>query len=242
MKRNITKGVARRKRRVLKGLERARDQRFIRGLDSTSVIGSNAIAYELSDRAQAICHGGIGMMLKLARETGLVSEIDRRVHLLKVHAPYQESDHVMAHVLNMMCGGTRLEHLELLRNNEAVLNAVGADSIPDPTTAGDFCRRFNADDLDSLISAIHAARLNVWSQQPKEFFEEAIIDVDGVIVGTTGECKEGMHSPSRVCSSGTGARRRRRIRIKANRLSPRIPHDRGPHEHLQRTGRFGPVR
>ena len=86
------------------------------------------------------------------------NEIDRRVHLLKVHAPYQESDHVMAHVLNMLCGGTRLEHLELLRNNEALLNAVGADSIPDPTTAGDFCRRFMADDLDSLTSAIQSRR------------------------------------------------------------------------------------
>ena len=132
------------------------------------------------------------MIMKLARSTGLINEIDRRVHLLKVHAPYQESDHVMAHVLNMLCGGTRLEQLELLRNNEALLNAVGADSIPDPMTAGDFCRRFMADDLDSLTSAIHAARLNVWRQQPDQFFNEAVIDVDGVIVGTTGECKEGM--------------------------------------------------
>ena len=192
MKRNVAKKVARRKRRVLKRLELARERRFIRGLDSTPVIGANAIAYELSERSVAIGHGGIGMMLKLARKTGLVEEIDKRVHLLKVHAPYQESDHVMAHVLNMMCGGTRLEHLELLRNNEALLNAVGADSIPDPTTAGDFCRRFTADDLDSLTSAFHVARLNVWRQQPKEFFNEAVIDVDGVIVGTTGECKEGM--------------------------------------------------
>ena len=192
MKRNVAQKVARRKRRVVKRLQRAREQRFIRGLDSNTVIGSNSIRYELSDRVQAIGHGGIGMILKLAGKTGLVSEIDRHVHLLKVHAPYQESDHVMAHVLNMMCGETRLEHLELLRNNEAVLNAVGADSIPDPTTAGDFCRRFTADDLDSLTSAIHQARLNVWSQQPVEFFDEAIIDVDGVIVGTSGECKEGM--------------------------------------------------
>ena len=192
MKRNVAKKVAGRKRRVLKRLERAREQRFIRGLDSTSVLGANAIQYELSERVHAINHGGIGMMMNLARSTGLISEIDRSVHLLKVHAPYQESDHVMAHVLNMLCGGTRLEHLELLRNNEALLNAVGADSIPDPTTAGDFCRRFTAADLDSLTSAIHAARLNVWSQQSDEFFNEAIIDVDGVIVGTNGECKEGM--------------------------------------------------
>lgn len=192
VKRNVANKVARRKRRVLKRLERARERRFIRGLDSTTVIGANAITYELSERVHAINHGGIGMMMKLARNTGLVNEIDRRVHLLKVHAPYQESDHVTAHVLNMLSGGTRLEHLELLRNNEALLNAVGADSIPDPTTAGDFCRRFTADDLDSLTSAIHAARLNVWSQQPDEFFNEAVIDVDGVIVGTTGECKAGM--------------------------------------------------
>lgn len=192
MKRNVANKVARRKRRVLKRLERARQRRFIRGVDSTTVIGAKKIGYELSERCQAICHGGVGMMMKLARNTGLVDEIDRQVHLLKVHAPYQESDHVMAHVLNMLCGGTRLEHLELLRNNEALLNAVGADSIPDPTTAGDFCRRFTADDLDSLTSAIHAARLKVWSQQSEEFFHEAVIDVDGVIVGTTGECKAGM--------------------------------------------------
>lgn len=192
MKRNVAQKVARRKRRVLKRLQHARDRRFIRGADPTPVIGSNSIRYELSERSHAICHGGVGMMLKLAGATGLVSEIDRRVHLLKVHAPYQESDHVLAHVLNMYCGGTRLEHLELLRNDEAVLNAVGADSIPDPTTAGDFCRRFAAEDLDSLTTAIHMARLNVWRQQSTEFFDEAIIDVDGVIVGTSGECKEGM--------------------------------------------------
>ena len=176
VKRNVANKVARRKRRVLKRLERARELRFIRGLDSTSVIGANSIQYELSERVHAINHGGIGMMMKLARSTALITEIDRRVHLLKVHAPYQESDHVMAHVLNMLSGGTRLEHLELLRNNETLLNAVGADSIPDPTTAGDFCRRFTADDLDSLTSAIHAARLDVWSQQPEEFFDEAVIE------------------------------------------------------------------
>lgn len=192
MKGNVAKKVARRKRRVLKRLERARERRFIRGLDSTSVIGANAIQYELSERVHAINHGGIGLMMKLARNTGLINAIDGRLRLLKVHAPYQESDHVMAHVLNMLCGGTRLEHLELLRNDEALLNAVGADSIPDPTTAGDFCRRFTADDLESLTSAIHVARQKVWSQQPGEFFNEAVIDVDGVIVGTTGECKEGM--------------------------------------------------
>ena len=192
MKRNIAKKVARRKRRVLKRLENARAQRFVRGLDSSTVLGSKGIRYELSQKVHAIAHGGIGMMFKLARNMGLIDAIDTRLQLLKVHAPYQDSDHVMANVLNKFCGGTRLEHLELLRNDEALLNAVGADSIPDPTTAGDYCRRFNDDAIDSLTSAIHTARMKVWKRQSPEFFNEAVIDVDGVIVGTTGECKEGM--------------------------------------------------
>jgi len=35
-------------------------------------------------------------------------------------------------------------------------------------------------------------RLKVWRQQPKEFFDEAVIDADGTMVETTGECKGGM--------------------------------------------------
>ncbi|MEZ6122084.1 MAG: hypothetical protein R3C49_02775 [Planctomycetaceae bacterium] len=32
----------------------------------------------------------------------------------------------------MLCGGTLIKHLELLRNDEALLNAVGADLDSDP--------------------------------------------------------------------------------------------------------------
>ncbi|MFM7056874.1 MAG: IS1380 family transposase [Planctomycetota bacterium] len=195
VRRKIAKKVARRKRRELKRLDKARAQRFVRGLDSTPVLAANGIRYELSQKVQAIAHGGIGMMFKPAQNVGLVDAIDNRLRLLKVHAPYQDSDHVMANVLNMLCGGSRLENLELLRNDEALLNAVGADSIPDPTSAGDDCRRFNECAIDALTSAIHTARLNVWSRQSPEFFSEAVIDVDGVIVGTTGECREGMDMP-----------------------------------------------
>ena len=71
----------------------------------------------------------------------------------------------MANVVIMLCGGSRLEHLELLRKDEAVLNAGGADSIPDPTTASDYWRQFDEDAIDALTSARHTARLNVWKQQ-----------------------------------------------------------------------------
>jgi hypothetical protein len=80
----------------------------------------------------------------------------------------------------------------LLRNDEVYLNALGAQRIPDPTTAGDFCRRFRRGDVLELMDAINEARLRVWKQQPKEFFKEAIIDADGTIVGTDAVCKQGV--------------------------------------------------
>lgn len=192
MKTSISKRIARRKQKNLKRLAKARRNRFERGLEPRNVIGDVNIKYELADRTQAISHAGIGAMIKLAQHTGLVDLIDSHVSLLKVHAPYRESDHVMALVINALAGGTRLEHLELLRNDPALLDAVGADSIPDPTTAGDFCRRFDETAIASLLRAIDEARLNVWKQQDDEFFDEALIDADGVLVNTRGECKEGM--------------------------------------------------
>jgi hypothetical protein len=35
-------------------------------------------------------------------------------------------------------------------------------------------------------------RLNVWLRQPKSFFDEAVVDLDGTIAPTGGECKHGM--------------------------------------------------
>lgn len=192
MKLSVSSRIARRKKKNLKRLAKARRDRFARGLEARRVIGDINIKYELADRTQAINHAGIGAMVKLAEHTGLIDQIDSRVNLLKLHAPYHESDHVMALVVNALAGGTRLEHLELLRNDPAMLDALGTDSIPDPTTAGDFCRRFDEPAIAALLRAIDEARLNVWKQQEDEFFEEARIDADGVLVNTLGKCKEGM--------------------------------------------------
>jgi hypothetical protein len=47
------------------------------------------------------------MVLRLVREVGVITAIDKRLHLLKVHTPQQESDHEMTNVINMLCGGTQ---------------------------------------------------------------------------------------------------------------------------------------
>jgi YD repeat-containing protein len=128
----------------------------------------------------------------LAQKLGLTDAIDRRLELLKFHLPYHESDHVMNFAINAFCGGTCLEDMELRRNDENFLNAVGADAIPDPTTAGDFCRRFSESDIGDLHRAIDETRIKAWQPMCESFFKEAIIDMDGTLVETTGQTKLGM--------------------------------------------------
>jgi hypothetical protein len=155
------------------------------------MMGATGICYDIADRARGIAAGGVGAMLMLARRVGLVATIDRRLELLKAHVPYQESDHVLNVAFNILAGGRCLEDLELLRQDEGYLNALGAQRIPDPTTAGDFCRRFTERDVESLMDAINESRLKVWRQQSHGFFDEAVIDADGTLAPTLGECKEG---------------------------------------------------
>ena len=156
------------------------------------MIAASNIHYELGERVHGLSVGGIGAMVLLARTTGLIAAIDLNLHLLKRHLPYHESDHVLNIALNILAGGRRLEHIELRRNDAVFLDALDADRIPDPTTAGDFCRRFQGADVIALMEAINTSRLRVWSQQPADFFREAIVDVDGTVVGTDAECKEGV--------------------------------------------------
>lgn len=178
---------------------RARKRRNERRLDKGNfpagggpVLGASNVHYELSGRAVGTPYGGIGLVHQLVGEIGLAAEIDARLHVLKIHLPYHESDHVLSLAYGALCDGTCLEDLEQRRQDEAYLNALGAARIPDPTTAGDFCRRFARADIAALQEAIDAGRRKVWAQQPAAFFDEARIDADGTLVATAGECKQGI--------------------------------------------------
>lgn len=187
MNARIRKQIERRKRRIARRL----DKNDNRGCQQPMMTAAN-IHYEIAERTRATAAGGIGAIHLLVRKLGLDQAIDRQLQLLKMHLPYHESDHVLSIAYNLLAGGTCLEHLELLRTDEAYLDALGARRIPDPTTAGDFCRRFDVGDIDRLQEVFNETRLKVWRRQPKEFFEEAIVEGDGTMVETTGECKQGM--------------------------------------------------
>jgi hypothetical protein len=156
------------------------------------MLAASNIHYELTDRTRAIAPGGIGAIHLLARKVGLIRDIDEHLHLLKRHLPYHESDHVLNLAYNLLAGGSRLEHIEVRRNDEVYLDALGAQRIPDPTTAGDFCRRFTVGDVEGLMDTFNEARLRVWKQQPADFFDEAFIDADGTIAPSDGWCKQGV--------------------------------------------------
>ena len=187
MKKKIRRQLAKRKRRIQQRLDKSDN----RGCHRPMFTASN-IQYELADRARGMDSGGIGSMHVLARELGLIDAIDEQLQVLKIHLPYHESDHVLSIAYNVLCGGTCLEDLELRRHDEALLDALGARRLPDPTTAGDFCRRFTVDSIRTLLDVFNQTRKTVWARQPRKFFDQAKIDMDGVIVETTGECKKGM--------------------------------------------------
>jgi Transposase DDE domain group 1 len=178
----------RRKRRIA---ARLRPRKF--KARAKPMLAARNIRYEVADRTRAIGCGGIGAIHLLARKAGLIDAIDRDLELLKVHLPYHESDHVLNIAYNILCDGDCLQDMERLRNDEAYLDALGASRIPDPTTAGDFCRRFESgEQVNVLQEAINSVRLGVWKKQPPEFFEQAILDVDGTLAPTDAECKAGM--------------------------------------------------
>ena len=94
---------------------------------------------------------------------------------------------------NALCGGATLDDIEAQRGDRVFLGGIGAESLPDPTTAGDFCRRFSPEDVMALQEAINRARLAVFAAQPSAFFAKpAVIEADASIVPTDGETKDGM--------------------------------------------------
>ncbi len=185
--RNYPKVLRNRKRRI----ERRLAPRNWEDQAQPMMRGSN-IHYELSGKTRATSYGGMGAMHMMVQGLGLVEEIDLNLELIKVHLPYHESDHVLNIAYNVLVGGERLEDIELRRQDESFLNGLGAQRIPDPTTAGDFTRRFDVQDITQLQEGINRTRQRVWEKQPEGFLAEAFIDVDGTIAGTYGECKGGM--------------------------------------------------
>src|SRR5436309_15529767 len=155
VKRNYPKILRNRKRRIERrlGPMNWEDQ-------ARPMLKASNIHYEMAPRVQGLNCGGIGAMHLLVQRLGLVADLDRSLALLKVHLPYHESDHVLNIAYNILAGGQRLEDIELRRHDEVFLNGLGAERIPDPTTAGDFTRRSSEGDVTALQERVNRTRPN----------------------------------------------------------------------------------
>ncbi|MDQ5845225.1 MAG: IS1380 family transposase [Acidobacteriota bacterium] len=187
MKTTIRNQLASRKQQIERRLDKAK-----LGDCSQPMFTARNIDYDFSRRVRGLAYGGIGAFHLLARRVGLIDAIDQRLHVLKIHLPYHDSDHVLNFAYNALCNGNCLQDIELRRNDAVFLDVLGARRIPDPTTAGDFCRRFDRAKIQRLQDIFDDVRIGLWQQQPQSFFDQAILDADGTLVETTGECKQGM--------------------------------------------------
>ena len=180
---------ARRMRRLKARHAKARRSRA----SSRPVIGAGRVHYEIGARVNAMSYGGIGAMRRLVSMLGLVREVNARMKALKRHLPYHDSDHVLNIAFNVLCGGTRLRDIESLRNNAAYMDALRTETIPSPTAAGDFTRRFAEADVVELMECANAVRLRLWRGRARDLLAPvAHVDVDGTVAPTLGDRKEGM--------------------------------------------------
>jgi len=108
---------------------------------TSPVVAGASTRFEISSRVQAVLCGGVAAIHAMVQWIGLPAAIDARVSVFKRHWPYHESDHVLNLAYNLLAGGRCIEDLEYRRNDPAYLDMLGAQRTPDPTTAGDFCRR-----------------------------------------------------------------------------------------------------
>lgn len=190
MNQSCLRNVEKRKDEIGKRLER----RNFADQAEPMLRGGN-VRYEMAGRQSGVGCGGVAAIHEMVRRLGLAAALNRQIHLLKAHLPYFESDHILSIALNVLAGGTRLEDLELRRHDAAFMDALGAERIPDPTTAGDFLRRFDEHNIVRLMEVVNDVREIVWQKQAAadpSFFDKAIIEVDGTISATLGECKGGM--------------------------------------------------
>jgi hypothetical protein len=153
---------------------------------------------ESDERGEITHYGGLVLAQQFVRRFQVAQRLDNALTLFKRHAPYHESDHVLALAYTLYADGTCLEDQAVLQGSEAVRRLVGACRIPDPTTAGDFLRRFRSvQDIERLSGVTDEVQEAVWSKLPRKIrrrrkkHELALVDLDGHIKPLYGVQKEG---------------------------------------------------
>ncbi len=134
------------------------------------------------------------MVARLVKKLGVADEVDSSLHLLAVHKPYYESDHVLNIAYNALCGGRTPRRHRAAPARPGVLGRHRGREPARPDHGGRLLPAASTPpSVMALQEAVNRARLRAWAAQPASFFAQpAVIDADATIVPTDGETKEGM--------------------------------------------------
>ena len=142
-------------------------------------------------RSPLFSYAGIGPVRNFVSKLGIASVIDSSISVLKRHKPYFESDHILNIIYNFLTGGETLNDIERLQESEAYFRILGTESIPDPTTAGDFLVRFNDKGIEVFQDSVDRIQDTAFSLLDKKRKRQATIEHDSSIHEVYGKKKEG---------------------------------------------------
>jgi hypothetical protein len=134
-------------------------------------------------------HTGLSLFYAMAESLDIPASLDRHVHVKVREVGYPESEHILALAANAFVGGDFLDDLEALREDVAIKKVIGRKDIPDPTTAGDFCRRFTLGHILQIERAFCEIQQAVYTRRPE--ITKWTIDVDAKVHEVYGKQKQG---------------------------------------------------
>ena len=152
---------------------------------------------EVDHRSEVTPYGGLALFTALARRFRVAERLDAAVQVFKIHLPYHEADHILAIAANLFVGGTCLEDQANLQQSEAARRMLGAVRVPDPTTAGDFLRRFDTWETQGSLDALRRAHDEIQRDVGRAVKKRrgkmplATVDLDGHFKVLCGVKKEG---------------------------------------------------
>jgi len=134
-------------------------------------------------------HTGLSLFYAMAETLQMPKSLDNHVQVKQRDSGYPESEHILALAANAFVGGDFLDDLEALREDDAIKRAIGRKEIPDPTTAGDFCRRFSRGHILQINKAFAEIEHQVYKQ--RKDISDLTIDVDAKVHEVYGKKKQG---------------------------------------------------
>ena len=134
-------------------------------------------------------HTGLSLFYAMAEILKIPKSLDDHVQVKQRDSGYPESEHILALAANAFVGGDFLDDLEALREDDAIKMAIGRKEIPDPTTAGDFCRRFSRGHILQINKAFAEIEHEVYKK--RKDVSDLTIDVDAKVHEVYGKKKQG---------------------------------------------------